>query len=404
MKPTIPFLGVCLLFLLSSPLHAGFFDDLKKQAEKAVQDTAKGIAGAVVPGKSQEAEPKPTHQPQVQPDPSQREAALSEPELRGLQICLGRLGYYRGTPDGRYGPGTAAAIRRFQQDRGMAVDSKASRKVVDECGRVYRDPALRAALQKKNGVDASDSSARAMPSGIRTPSDGAYTEYPVPKGHEALLLRVRFQPERYAPEYKEPYKPAGENLYRAITEMYPGALNGIRTEVERKRKLQELYERLLAEAKAIPLTYRVVVPGKISWSSKTSGLVFQPAHGAYPSFGMLDREIRIPVLPDAEEGKMLWGEVILSVEGMNYSNEVLIAKVRRLRFYESLAKGNGNLYHWRQSPQRDSVILKGLLKEFDGSALPYSESYKREQRMISRQKAKAEEKARDEKNTMEITF
>ncbi len=89
MKPTIPFLGVSLLFLLSSPLHAGFFDDLKKQAERAVQDTAKGVMDSVVPAKKQESKPRDSAQSNArqqsddagQADPSARVTSSSTSKL-----------------------------------------------------------------------------------------------------------------------------------------------------------------------------------------------------------------------------------------------------------------------------------------------------------------------------------
>ena len=46
-------------------------------------------------------------------------------EVRLLQENLNALGYSCGTPDGKYGANTAAAVRKFQMEHGLAVDGKA---------------------------------------------------------------------------------------------------------------------------------------------------------------------------------------------------------------------------------------------------------------------------------------
>lgn len=51
--------------------------------------------------------------------------------VRDIQSGLARLGYDPGPPDGHMGPRTAAAIRKYQQDNGMAVDGQASEAVLD---------------------------------------------------------------------------------------------------------------------------------------------------------------------------------------------------------------------------------------------------------------------------------
>ncbi len=44
------------------------------------------------------------------------------PRVRSLQNRLIGLGYYRGPKDGVFGPGTEAALRRYQQDRGLVAN------------------------------------------------------------------------------------------------------------------------------------------------------------------------------------------------------------------------------------------------------------------------------------------
>jgi len=50
-----------------------------------------------------------------------REGSRGE-EVRLLQLALQRLGYLPGRPDGIFGPATAAAVIRFQQDYGLSPD------------------------------------------------------------------------------------------------------------------------------------------------------------------------------------------------------------------------------------------------------------------------------------------
>ena len=53
-------------------------------------------------------------------------SAYDEGTVRNIQAGLQRLGYDPGPADGRFGPQTEAAIRRFQQDNGLAVDGQPS--------------------------------------------------------------------------------------------------------------------------------------------------------------------------------------------------------------------------------------------------------------------------------------
>ena len=51
--------------------------------------------------------------------------------VRDIQAGLAHLGYDAGAADGRMGPKTSAAIRKYQQDNGMSVDGQASQAVLD---------------------------------------------------------------------------------------------------------------------------------------------------------------------------------------------------------------------------------------------------------------------------------
>ena len=51
--------------------------------------------------------------------------------VRDIQAGLQRLGYNPGSADGRMGPKTSAAIRKYQQDNGMSADGRPSQAVLD---------------------------------------------------------------------------------------------------------------------------------------------------------------------------------------------------------------------------------------------------------------------------------
>ena len=54
------------------------------------------------------------------------------PEVIELQKKLAQLGYVVGTADGKFGPKTETAIRRFQKERGLRVDGLAGTQTIKE--------------------------------------------------------------------------------------------------------------------------------------------------------------------------------------------------------------------------------------------------------------------------------
>src|SRR5205809_992454 len=70
------------------------------------------------PAASPSASPGPTGPPMLRPD-------ASGPEVLALQRKLTELGYWLGTPDGRYGESTGHAVTAFQKVTGLDRDGVA---------------------------------------------------------------------------------------------------------------------------------------------------------------------------------------------------------------------------------------------------------------------------------------
>ncbi len=59
--------------------------------------------------------------------------------VRQLQEALKREGFYQGALDGKFGNGTAAAVRAFQAGRGLTADGKAGRQTFSALGLTWSD-------------------------------------------------------------------------------------------------------------------------------------------------------------------------------------------------------------------------------------------------------------------------
>ena len=258
MKPASFCLGMSIFFLFSAPLQAGFFDDLKRQAEKAVQGVTKGVVDGVLPGRKDAGEEKedPAHS-DARPAPSVGNTASAGDayaEIRAVQVGLKQLGYYKGRPDGKYGKQTRAAIIAYQRDRGMKEDGRVTGRLAKDIQYVTNNVQARAELKEKQKArETASIASKASPArqqSSQLPTFGPFT---------TELLYVRFNPERYSLDYKNGYY-----LKQAIQRVYPREWRSIGDEFEQRRKLPELRERLLRDAEKQPLKYRFIKVNSLS--------------------------------------------------------------------------------------------------------------------------------------------
>lgn len=106
-------------------------------AQFAAATPDSGFATAEIPDSSSEAASSSESPPKTaaEPDPqaqAQQRANRPAPEtVRAVQRALRRLGYEPGPADGVEGPKTRAAVRAFQQQRGLAVDGRIDPALLD---------------------------------------------------------------------------------------------------------------------------------------------------------------------------------------------------------------------------------------------------------------------------------
>lgn len=82
-------------------------------------------------------------------------AELNETAITRIQLNLKRLGYDIQMIDGQLGASTRAAIRSFQNDRGLSVDGQASRQLLERLDSIRDpDPQIRIAPSEGQGETA----------------------------------------------------------------------------------------------------------------------------------------------------------------------------------------------------------------------------------------------------------
>ncbi len=80
-------------------------------------------------------------------------------DVKNLQAALNRAGFYQGNVDGKFGPGTEAAVRAFQQSKGLKADGKAGAQTRSALGSFWRDEFQGSGTQATDNHDHGQSTA-----------------------------------------------------------------------------------------------------------------------------------------------------------------------------------------------------------------------------------------------------
>lgn len=282
-----------ILFLLSSTTQAGLFDDLKRQAEKAIQDTTKSVVDSVTPSQ-QNAEPV-----------------------------------------------------NDSSDKSSVVDS--------------------------------------------TAKQGKYSKYAFFQGSKtAELAAVRFMPEKYQ---------GGKALQDAVMILYPREWASARDEFDRNRKLTELQKRMMADAKSMPLTYRILATGTTSrydFKTQSYGLLLSIRGPLATDVDI--KAIRLRMSPDDAEalrkscttgigGCELYAELIVDLVGAIAPRNNALVKVRQIHIYKRTSE-----------KYAQDALLSDLVYKVNLSEIPENPHYARYF------KKDGDEAEGSGENTMEITF
>ncbi|WP_280637246.1 peptidoglycan-binding protein [Alkalihalobacillus sp. BA299] len=102
----------------------GIFGPVTKEAVKAFQKSQGLTVDGIVGSNTREALKKALSTPQPKPSPEKKnlERGAQGEEVKSLQTTLKKLGYYKGTIDGIFGPVTEQAVKAFQKSKGLTVD------------------------------------------------------------------------------------------------------------------------------------------------------------------------------------------------------------------------------------------------------------------------------------------
>ncbi|MCF8467873.1 MAG: peptidoglycan-binding protein [Sneathiella sp.] len=231
-----------LIVLISAPpAMAGFLDDLKKQAAKAVEDGVKLLEQDETP--SEETTDKSGSSSAVEtPAPQQSAPKVAVTPAKDtnlvlrIQQRLNALGYDAGTPDGIYGNGTRKAIASYQSSAGIPADGQPSQALLDR-------------LESTENQMAATSAPQSPPKATKSASLSKTEEYPEPTLGAVMLAAIHFRPEFIDSEAM---------LKRAILTIYPGKQQVVSNEFKWHKEKKQLEARLFEDAKNAPLVFDVV--------------------------------------------------------------------------------------------------------------------------------------------------
>jgi hypothetical protein len=122
--------ALVLLVIIAAVLASGGDDEAEPvTTSPAATDTAPATTTGPT-GTGGQAALVPAGEPLAQGD--------SGPRVRALQRALNQLGYDVGQPDGQFGPGTAQAVRSFQEDAGLDADGVAGQQTIQAINQELR--------------------------------------------------------------------------------------------------------------------------------------------------------------------------------------------------------------------------------------------------------------------------
>lgn len=252
-------LGFSLSLLMALPVQSGWFDNLKRQAEKAISDTTNDVINSVTGDSEKEVS---ANEDLEKKEPANKTTSHEDDHkrhvVREIQKGLAQLGYDVGNPDGIAGRGTRRAIEKYQTDKQLKVDGEPTQFIYDHvrctlgnsrgCRNVKM--VMRPIEQRKQEEQWKQQAAQ------QQQRFDAYSG-PATIGHNnRQLMQVRFNKQAY--QLKD--KNGGRNykLTDLLKLKYQKEWRSIRNEFDMHREIPKLHRRLMDEADNAPTTYRTV--------------------------------------------------------------------------------------------------------------------------------------------------
>ena len=138
----------------SSGLNLGVFDTPTINTKNKIEDSPNTSIPAITKKPTQTKKSKTTAKPKVTPKPTSKvtKAGVEGSRVKELQQRLKRLGYYKGSVDGKYGQGTEDAIKDFQKNNKLNSDGIAGNATLKK---LYSNNAKKAVTNTKNNTNTS---------------------------------------------------------------------------------------------------------------------------------------------------------------------------------------------------------------------------------------------------------
>ncbi len=228
------------ILLFTSPVYAGFLDDLVDKAKQTADEVVGDSFGNIIGGSSSdkqsqtpkdaESDAAVTSESKVHSSQSptkQTQSAMQVQDktlVKSIQQQLKEQGYPVGVVDGLYGAGTKKAIAAYQEDQGITVDGLPSQTLLNR---------LQETQSQESGI----------------PSAITNDELPEPTIAGLQLAAVHFRPKVLD----------NETLFKdVLLSVHPEFKQVVSNEFKWHKQKGELKERLLREAKNTPLRFDAI--------------------------------------------------------------------------------------------------------------------------------------------------